>query len=115
MTDLFEQRLRNAARSLPPPEAPRSVIDQITVLRVGHSANIELFQYEAPDQRHSHPRNSDWSGHHIAFYVTDIDAAIAYMDAKGVERFFGPFSLTDGPAAGQSINYFKTRSGRTSN
>ena len=41
---------------------PRSVIDQITVLRVGHSANIELFQYEAPDQRHSHPRNSDWSG-----------------------------------------------------
>ena len=87
---------------------PRSVIDQITVLRVGHSANIELFQYEAPDQRHSHPRNSDWSGHHIAFYVTDIDAAIAYMDAKGVERFFGPFTLTDGPAAGQSINYFKT-------
>ncbi len=87
---------------------PRSVIDQITVLRVGHSANIELFQYEAPDQRHSHPRNSDWSGHHIAFYVTDIDAAIAYMEAKGVERFFGPFSLTAGPAAGQSINYFKT-------
>jgi len=87
---------------------PRSVIDQITVLRVGHSANIELFQYEAPDQRHSHPRNSDWSGHHIAFYVTDIDAAIAYMDARGVERFLGPFALTDGPAAGQSINYFKT-------
>ena len=87
---------------------PRSVIDQITVLRVGHSANIELFQYEAPDQRHSHPRNSDWSGHHVAFYVTDIEAAIAYMDAKGVERFFGPFSLTDGPAAGQSINYFHT-------
>jgi catechol 2,3-dioxygenase-like lactoylglutathione lyase family enzyme len=86
----------------------RSVIDQITVLRIGHSANIELFQYEAPGQRHDHPRNSDWSGHHIAFYVTDIEAAIAYMDAKGVERFFGPFSLTAGPAAGQSINYFKT-------
>jgi catechol 2,3-dioxygenase-like lactoylglutathione lyase family enzyme len=87
---------------------PRSVIDQITVLRIGHSANIELFQYEAPGQRRDHPRNSDWSGHHIAFYVTDIDAANAYMDAKGVERFFGPFSLTAGPAAGQSINYFKT-------
>ena len=87
---------------------PRTVIDQITMLRVGHSANIELFQYEAPDQRHNHPRNSDWSGHHIAFYVTDIDAAVAYMDAKGVERFFGPFTLTAGPAAGQSINYFKT-------
>ena len=63
---------------------PRAVIDQITVLRIGHSANIELFQYEAPDQRQTHPRNSDWSGHHIAFYVTDIDAAVAYMESKGV-------------------------------
>ena len=87
---------------------PRAVIDQITVLRIGHSANIELFQYEAPDQRRTHPRNSDWSGHHVAFYVKDIDAAVAYMEAKGVEKFLGPFSITDGPAAGQSINYFKT-------
>lgn len=87
---------------------PRSVIDQITVLRIGRSANIELFQYQAPGQRQTHPRNSDWSGHHIAFYVTDIGAAVAYMEAKGVEKFLGPFPLTDGPAAGQSINYFKT-------
>jgi len=87
---------------------PRAVIDQITVLRIGHSANIELFQYEAPDQRRTHPRNSDWSGHHVAFYVTDIDAAVAYMEAKGVEKFLGPFPLTAGPAAGQTINYFKT-------
>jgi catechol 2,3-dioxygenase-like lactoylglutathione lyase family enzyme len=87
---------------------PRAVIDEITVLRVGHSANIELFQYEAPDQRQTHPRNSDWSGHHVAFYVTDIDAAVAYMQAKGVEKFLGPFPLTAGPAAGQTINYFKT-------
>ena len=63
---------------------PRAVIDQITVLRVGHSANIELFQYEAPGPAsQTHPRNSDWSGHHIAFYVTDIDAAVAYMDVEG--------------------------------
>ena len=87
---------------------PRAVIDQITVLRIGHSANIELFQYEAPGQRQTHPRNSDWSGHHIAFYVTDINAAVAYMEAKGVQKFLGPFPLTAGPAAGQTINYFKT-------
>jgi catechol 2,3-dioxygenase-like lactoylglutathione lyase family enzyme len=83
-------------------------IDQITMLRIGHSANIELFQYEAPDQRRTHPLNSDWSGHHVAFYVTDIDAAVAHMEAKGVQKFLGPFSLTDGPAAGQTINYFRT-------
>jgi catechol 2,3-dioxygenase-like lactoylglutathione lyase family enzyme len=83
-------------------------IDQITVLRIGHSANIELFRYEAPGQRRDEPRNSDWTGHHVAFYVTDIDAAVEYMDSRGVKRLFGPFTLTDGPAAGQSINYFKT-------
>jgi catechol 2,3-dioxygenase-like lactoylglutathione lyase family enzyme len=87
---------------------PRAVIDQITVLRIGHSANIELFQYQAPDQRRTHPRNSDWSGHHIAFYVSELDAAVAYMEAKGVQKFLGPFALSAGPAAGQTINYFKT-------
>jgi catechol 2,3-dioxygenase-like lactoylglutathione lyase family enzyme len=83
-------------------------IDQITTLRIGHSAGIELFQYESPGQRHDAPRNSDFSGHHIAFYVTDIQAAVDYMDSRGVDRLFGPFTLTGGPAAGQSINYFRT-------
>jgi hypothetical protein len=55
-------------------------IDQITVLRIGHSGNIELFQYESPGQRQDEPRNSDWSGNHVAFYVTDIAAAVEYMD-----------------------------------
>jgi catechol 2,3-dioxygenase-like lactoylglutathione lyase family enzyme len=87
---------------------PATKIDQITVLRIGHSANIELFAYEAPGQRRDEPRNSDWTGNHVAFYVTDITAAIDYMDSRGVKRLFGPFTLTDGPAAGQSINYFKT-------
>jgi catechol 2,3-dioxygenase-like lactoylglutathione lyase family enzyme len=87
---------------------PRAVISQITMLRLGHSGGIELFHYDAPDQLHSHPRNSDWSGHHIAFYVTDIDQAVEYMRSKGVEKFLGPFPVTGGPAAGQSINYFRT-------
>ena len=56
---------------------PRAVIDQITLVRCGHSASIELFQYDAPDQNHTFAKNSDWAGHHIAFYVTDIDAAVA--------------------------------------
>jgi catechol 2,3-dioxygenase-like lactoylglutathione lyase family enzyme len=87
---------------------PRAVIPQITSIRIGHSASIELFQYEAPDQRLTHPRNSDWAGHHIAFYVTDIGDAVEYMQSKGVEKFLGPLPVTGGPAAGQSINYFRT-------
>ena len=87
---------------------PRAVIEQITMVRCGRSANIELFEYTAPDQRTTFPRNSDWSGHHIAFYVTDIDAAVAYMVSRGAQKFLGPLPVTDGPAAGQSINYFRT-------
>ena len=93
---------------------PRAVIDQITVLRLGRSANIELFQYEAPDQRRTHPRNSDWSGHHVAFYVTDIDAAVAHMVSKGVEKFLGPFPLTAGPRPARRSTTSRRRSGRTS-
>ena len=90
--------------------AETASIDQITMLRIGHSANIELFKYTAPDgQRHDMPKNSDWSGHHVAFYVTDIDAAVEYMVEKGVRKMpAGPFTLTQGPAAGQTIQYFQT-------
>jgi len=87
---------------------PGTGINQITTLRIGHSAGIELFDYHSPGQRHDVPRNSDYSGHHIAFYVTDIQDAVDYMDSRGVDRLFGPFTLTAGPAAGQSINYFRT-------
>ena len=90
--------------------AETASIDQITMLRIGHSANIELFQYTAPDgQRHDMPKNSDWSGHHVAFYVTDIDTAVEYMVEKGVRKMpAGPFTLAQGPAAGQTIQYFQT-------
>jgi catechol 2,3-dioxygenase-like lactoylglutathione lyase family enzyme len=86
---------------------PRAVIEQITMIRCGRSANVELFEYDAPDQRRTFPKNSDWAGHHIAFYVKDIDAAVAYMQSRGVEKLLGPLAVTDGPAAGQSINYFR--------
>src|ERR1700677_2746853 len=52
------------------------------------------------------PKNSDIGGYHIAFYVDDIKAAKDYLDSKGVKRFFGPFPVEEGPAAGQAITYF---------
>src|SRR6478672_8056742 len=90
--------------------AETASIDEITMLRIGHSANIELFKYTAPDgQRHDMPKNSDWSGHHVAFYVTDIGPAVEYMAERGVRKMpAGPFTLTGGPAAGQTIQYFQT-------
>jgi catechol 2,3-dioxygenase-like lactoylglutathione lyase family enzyme len=86
---------------------PRAVIEQITMIRCGHGSNIELFKYSAPDQTDATPKNSDIGGYHIAVYVDDIQAAKDYLDSKGVETFLGPIPVEQGPAAGQSIFYFR--------
>lgn len=86
---------------------PRAVILQISLLRCGHGSNIELFAYTAPDQRRLTQRNSDIGAHHLAFYVDDIEGAAAQLRAAGVETFAGPIPIADGPAAGQSILYFR--------
>jgi len=85
---------------------PRAVVNQITLMRCGFGSNIELFSYDAPDQKTVRPRNSDIGGHHIGFYVDDIDAAAAYFKDKGIRTLMGPFPVNEGPAAGQSVLYF---------
>ncbi len=87
---------------------PRAKIYQITMMRCGHGSNIELFQYELPDQQNAIPKNSDIGGHHIAFYVEDINAAAKYLKDNGVKTLMGPLPVDQGPAAGQSILYFFT-------
>lgn len=86
---------------------PRAVITQITMIRCGSGSNIELFSYNSPDQQHVQPKNSDIGGYHIAFYVDDIKAADQYLRSKGVNTMFGPIPVSEGPAAGQAIVYFK--------
>ena len=87
---------------------PRAVVEQIRMVRAGNGPGIELFQYSAPDQDHTFRKNSDWGAHHIAFYVRHIDKAVEHLQAKGVQKRLGPFPVTEGPAAGQTINYFAT-------
>ena len=87
---------------------PRAVIDEISMVRCGYGSNIELFQYQSPDQAKTLPKNSDIGGHHIALYVDDIDKAAAYLKSKNVKTMQGPIPVNEGPAAGQSILYFLT-------
>lgn len=87
---------------------PRAVIKQIAMMRCGEGSNIELFQYSAPDQNTKLPRNSDHGSFHIAFYVHDIKAAVEKAKALGLKTLMGPLPITEGPAAGQSINYILT-------
>jgi len=85
---------------------PRAVVEQIALLRCRMGSNIELFQYSSPDERDAIPKNSDIGGHHLAFYVDDIEQAAAYLKQRGVTVLAGPLPVTEGPAAGQIINYF---------
>jgi glyoxylase I family protein len=73
--------------------------------RCGGETLLEVFEYDAPDQRRVQPRNSDIGGHHVAMYVDDLDAAVEHLRAAGVEVFDGP-TASKGPAEGNRWIYF---------
>ncbi len=85
---------------------PRAVMKRLRFLRCRNGSNFEIFEYAAPDQNSRQPRNSDVGGHHLAFYVDDIDAAVAYLKTKGVRVLGEPTVRKEGPSAGQSWVYF---------
>jgi len=85
---------------------PAAVIEAMRLIRCANGANIEVFQYEAPEQDTTPPRNSDVGGHHLAFYVTDMAAAVAYLRDAGLTVLGEPTTMTDGPSAGETWVYF---------
>ncbi len=85
---------------------PRTVMRRLRFFRCKNGSNFEIFEYEAPDQNRSQPRNSDIGGHHLAFYVDDFNAAVAYLRRMGVRLLGEPTVRTIGPNAGQTWIYF---------
>ena len=75
---------------------PRTEVTRACVLRCGHGSNFEIFEFTAPEQRREMPKMSDWGGTHLAFYVDDMDAAIAYLAGHGVEVLGGSKPGIDG-------------------
>ena len=85
---------------------PRAVMKRLRFLRCKQGSNFELFEYASPDQKRDQPRNSDIGGHHLAFYVDDIDVAVAYLKSRDVRVLGAPTVRTEGPNAGQTWVYF---------
>jgi glyoxylase I family protein len=73
--------------------------------RCGDQAILEVFEYEAPEQNPTPPRNSDVGGHHVALYVDDLDAAVAYLGERGVQVLGAP-TASAGAHEGQRWVYF---------
>jgi glyoxylase I family protein len=84
---------------------PRAVMNQLHFFRCGGEAIFEVFEYSSPDHREEPPRNSDVGGHHVALYVDDLDAAVAYLRERGV-RVLGEPTASKGPSEGQRWVYF---------
>lgn len=85
---------------------PRAVIRRLRMLRLATGPSVELFEYASPDQQHGRPGNSDAGGHHLAFYVADMDAAVAHLKQHGVGVLGDPTTLTDGASGGLTWVYF---------
>jgi catechol 2,3-dioxygenase-like lactoylglutathione lyase family enzyme len=84
----------------------KATIPDMRLMRCGNGANLEIFQYTAPEQNLTPPRNSDVGGHHVAFYVDDMTAAVDYLRAQGVKVLGDPTTMTEGPSAGETWVYF---------
>ncbi len=84
---------------------PRAVVRENRFFRCGAQTMLEVFDYDAPDQRTDLPLNSDIGGHHVAFYVDDIDAAADYLRDRGVTVLAGP-TASSGSRAGARWIYF---------
>lgn len=85
---------------------PKATIPAMRLVRCGNGANLEVFQYTAPEQNTVQPRNSDIGGHHLAFYTTEMEAAVAYLEGKGITVLGAPTTMTEGPSSGETWVYF---------
>jgi catechol 2,3-dioxygenase-like lactoylglutathione lyase family enzyme len=79
----------------------------LAMLALGKNLMLELFRYELPaDARTDTRRNCDLGASHIALKVADLDAALAFLRARGVAVMDGPIVIDEGPCAGLRVNYF---------
>jgi catechol 2,3-dioxygenase-like lactoylglutathione lyase family enzyme len=86
---------------------PRSVMRRLHFYRCAFGPNFEVFQWEAADGQRPQPANSDIGGHHLAFYVDDLDAAVAYLKRHDVVVLGEPIASANA-SEGQRWVYFLT-------
>jgi catechol 2,3-dioxygenase-like lactoylglutathione lyase family enzyme len=73
----------------------------LAMLRCGPTMNLELFEWEAPDQDETPPNNSDIGAMHLALHDEDIDTAMdGLADRDDITMLDGPQTNEDGPTEG---------------
>lgn len=86
----------------------------LAMLRCGPTMNLELFEWDAPDQDETPRENSDIGAMHLGLHVEDIDAAVDTMAARDdVTVLDGPQTNDAGPTEGLSYVYCRVEWGLT--
>lgn len=71
---------------------------EIAMLRLSPEISMELFEYRKPkDAVRTPPRNCDAGSRHVCFEVTDVAAAIKYLEQHDCRAMAGPIDMRDGP------------------
>ena len=86
---------------------PRAVVRELRFFRCKSGPNFEIFQWETPNGQAAQPKNSDIGGHHLAFYVDDIDVAVEYLRSHRV-TLMGKIVDSQNASFGQRWIYFTT-------
>jgi catechol 2,3-dioxygenase-like lactoylglutathione lyase family enzyme len=86
---------------------PRAVMRELRFFRCKNGPNFEIFQWETPETQAMQPKNSDVGGHHLAFYVEDIDKAVDYLKSHQV-TVLGEIVASQNASLGQRWVYFLT-------
>lgn len=86
---------------------PRAVVRELRFFRYKSGPNFEIFQWETPNGQAAQPKNSDIGGHHLAFYVDDIDVAVEYLRSHRV-KLMGKIVDSQNASFGQRWIYFTT-------
>lgn len=84
----------------------RTVMRKLHFFRLDGQALFEVFEYEAAEQATAVPLNSDVGGHHVAFYVDDLDLAVEHLHALGLEVMGEP-TISRNASEGQRWVYFR--------
>jgi catechol 2,3-dioxygenase-like lactoylglutathione lyase family enzyme len=75
-------------------------IYRMRVLKVANGPVLELMQFSGP----AAPAPGGW---HMAFYVDDMEKALAALKAHAAAIQSGPVTMTEGPSAGLQWLYFQ--------
>lgn len=83
-------------------------IHRLRVVRVANGPVLEMFELaSAGDGAPPRPEVTT-TGLHIAFYVDDMEQALAALKDHGALIESGPVEMTEGPSAGMAWLYFRS-------